>query len=76
MSTTKVFTNGRSQAVRIPKEYRFDVDEVFINRIGDAIVLTPVESLAKEFDIGAQMLPDDFLADGIPEEVESKREGL
>ena len=76
MQTTKVFINGRSQAVRIPKEYRFDTEEVFINKIGDAVILTPVESLAKEFDIGAQMLPDDFLADGFPEEVESVRADL
>ncbi len=31
MAIAKIFTDGRSQAVRIPKEYRFDVDEVFIN---------------------------------------------
>ncbi|MBR2255760.1 MAG: AbrB/MazE/SpoVT family DNA-binding domain-containing protein [Blautia sp.] len=76
MRTTKVFTNGRSQAVRIPKEYRFDADEVFINKIGDAIVLTPIESLAHEFDLGARMLPDDFLIDGLPGEIGSMREEL
>ena len=32
MEIAKVFTNGRSQAVRIPKEYRFDVDELYINK--------------------------------------------
>ena len=37
MKTAKVFTSGRSQAVRIPKEYRFDSEEVFINRVGDTI---------------------------------------
>ena len=35
METTKVFTSGRSQAVRIPKAYRFEENEVYINRIGD-----------------------------------------
>ena len=50
MTTTKVFTSGRSQAVRIPKEYRFDVGEVVINKIGDMVTLTPVSSLATEFD--------------------------
>ena len=64
--TTKVFNNGRSQAVRIPKEFRFTVDEVFINKIGDTVILTPVNKLAEAFDRGAQMLTDDFLADGIP----------
>ena len=76
METAKVFTNGRSQAVRIPKEYRFDVKEVFINKIGDAVILTPVSSLAAAFDQGAAMLTDDFLSDGIPESVSSEREEL
>ena len=73
MPTTKVFTSGRSQAVRIPKEFRFDVDEVYINRIGDAVTLTPFSSLAREFDAGAVFLEDDFLEDGMPEEIESGR---
>ncbi len=34
MMTAKVFENGRSQAVRLPKEYRFNTDEVAVNRIG------------------------------------------
>jgi antitoxin VapB len=37
----KVFMTGRSQAVRLPKEYRFAGDSVHINRLGNAIVLTP-----------------------------------
>lgn len=41
METAKLFTNGRSQAVRLPKEYRFDGGEVFIKRVGDAVVLLP-----------------------------------
>ena len=41
MDTAKVFTNGRSQAVRIPKEFRFDSDEVFVTRLGSAVVLIP-----------------------------------
>lgn len=41
METAKLFVNGRSQAVRLPKEYRFEGDEVFIKRVGDAVVLLP-----------------------------------
>ena len=45
LSTAKVFTTGRSQAVRLPKEFRFNTKEVTIERQGDAIVLRPkVES--------------------------------
>lgn len=37
----KVFTTGRSQAVRLPKAYRFDTAEVLIERQGDAVILRP-----------------------------------
>ena len=76
METTRVFTNGRSQAVRIPRQYRFDVDEVYINKVGDVLMLTPKASLAAAFDAGAAALTDDFLADGIPDSVRSQRDEL
>jgi len=38
----KIFANGRSQAVRLPREYRFDGKEVTIRREGQAVVLEPV----------------------------------
>lgn len=41
MDTAKLFMTGRSQAVRLPKEYRFEGDEVLIKRVGDAVVLLP-----------------------------------
>ncbi len=41
MDIAKVFMSGRSQAVRLPKEYRFEGDEVLIKRVGDAVVLLP-----------------------------------
>ena len=40
MKTAKIFMNGRSQAVRLPKECRFDCDEVFIQKQGDKVILT------------------------------------
>jgi antitoxin VapB len=41
MDTAKLFKNGRSQAVRLPKEYRFEGEEVYIKRVGSAVVLLP-----------------------------------
>ena len=41
MMTAKLFENGRSQAVRLPKEYRFQGDEVLVNKIGDVVLLMP-----------------------------------
>ena len=73
MEIAKVFTNGRSQAVRLPKEYRFDTDEVYINKIGDLVVLIPKDSLARAFDMGASLLTDDFMSEGMPSEIEPER---
>lgn len=44
MEIAKVFKNGRSQAVRIPRKYRFSTDEVRIQKRGDQLILTPVTS--------------------------------
>jgi antitoxin VapB len=40
-TTTKVFNQGNSQAVRIPKKFRFTVSEVEIEKLGDAVILRP-----------------------------------
>ncbi len=42
--TTTLFINGRSQAVRIPKELRFEGKEVSIRRLGDGVLLVPVKA--------------------------------
>jgi antitoxin VapB len=42
MNTAKVFWSGRSQAVRLPREYRFDGQEVRIRRHGNAVILEPI----------------------------------
>ena len=53
MTTAKLFMNGRSQAIRLPKEFRFEEDEeVLIKRMGDAIMLIP-KSKWKGIFIGA-----------------------
>ena len=41
MSTAKLFRNGRSQAVRLPREFRFEGDEVNIRRVGKRVILEP-----------------------------------
>lgn len=42
MKTAKLFRNGQSQAVRLPKEFRFEGGEVFIKKSGSAVVLIPL----------------------------------
>jgi len=44
METAKLFQNGQSQAVRLPKEFRFQGDEVYIKKIGNAVILLPFDN--------------------------------
>ena len=46
MATAKLFSNGRSQAVRLPKEFRFEGGEVSVRREGDAVILEPLKPRA------------------------------
>ncbi len=57
----KVFMNGGSQAIRLPRNYRFTDDEVCINKIGDAVVLTPKNSRWKGLLSSLDMFTDDFM---------------
>lgn len=76
MATTRVFKSGNSQAVRLPKEFQFDVDEVEILRRGEEIVLRKkAASLAEAFELLAS-LPDDFMAEGRHNPPPREREGL
>ena len=58
----KLFWSGRSQAVRLPKEYRFDGTEVRIRRRGDAVILEPIPTDWRWLDeLVATGLDDDFI---------------
>jgi antitoxin VapB len=60
MDTAKVFWTGRSQAVRLPKEFRFDTDEVRIRRHGAAVILEPIPSDWTWLDALCAPVDDDF----------------
>ncbi len=64
MKTAKLFKNGRSQAVRLPKEFRMEGDEVKISREGKKIILEPFDSSWDKFFKGLSMFSDDFMAEG------------
>jgi len=61
--TAKLFMNGRSQAVRLPAEFRFPGHEVLIERLGDAVVLRPRPEGWDDFFARPSQVPDDFLAE-------------
>ncbi len=76
MMTAKIFENGRSQAVRLPKEFRFATDEVMINKVGEIVILVPKNSKWDSFMKAVDMFSDDFLEDGRPPQNIQEREDI
>ena len=75
MTVARIFKSGNSQAVRLPKEFRFSGKEVEIFRRGDEVVLREKsQGMARAFELIAS-LPDDFLED-LDDPPPQKRKGL
>jgi antitoxin VapB len=76
MPTARVFRSGNSQAVRLPKQFRLNGQEVEIFRRGDELVLREkARGMARAFDLLAN-LPDDLLAEGRQDRQPQSRKGL
>ena len=65
MMTAKLFENGRSQAVRLPKQYRFQADEVNVHKIGDIVMLIPKDSKWQGLLQSIEMFSDDYMAERV-----------
>ena len=76
MMTAKVFENGRSQAVRLPKECRFNTDEVAVNKIGDIVLLIPKTNKWSSFMQAIDMFSEDFMDEERITGKEQEREEL
>ena len=61
MQTAKIFTNGRSQAVRLPKDFRFTDNDVFIKKIGNMVVLLPKDDPWSSLVNSLDQFTDDFM---------------
>jgi antitoxin VapB len=61
METAKLFKNGGSQAVRLPKEFRFEGSRVFIKKVGDAVVLLPHSDSWQVLFDSLDQFTDDFM---------------
>jgi antitoxin VapB len=72
METAKLFKNGRSQAVRLPKEFRFEGSQVFVKRVGEAVLLIPFrESWQTLFD-SLDQFSGDFMEERAQPESQSR----
>ena len=76
MTMAKLFTNGGSQAVRLPKDCRFDGSEVLVNRVGNIVMLIPKDDPWAGFEMGMRMFSDDVFAEGRPVFTQTEREAL
>lgn len=76
MQTAKLFQNGSSQAVRLPKDFQFSGNDVIISRYGNAVILTPHEKKWEVFLESIHEFSDDFMADGRDQGTEQKREPI
>lgn len=76
MMYAKLFENGRSQAVRLPKECRFEGDEVAVNKIGEIVILIPKKNKWASFIAASDMFSDDLFENGRDKDIEQKRELL
>jgi antitoxin VapB len=75
MPTARVFQSGNSQAIRLPKEFRVECQELEIFRRGREIILRePDVNMIRAFDV-LSSLPDDFLMER-PQEPPQERDGL
>lgn len=76
METAKIFENGRSQAVRLPKKFRFKTDEVVVQQLGEAVLLVPKEALWKTFLEGLDGFTGDIFAEGRQQGTQDERDAL
>ncbi len=75
MKTAKLFRNGQSQAVRLPKEFRFEDDHVFVKKSGNAVVLLPAQNSWEALIHSLDKFSADFMTERKQPKVQ-KREDL
>jgi antitoxin VapB len=64
MTTAKLFTNGRSQAVRLPREFRFEGKEVKIRRYGRGVLLEPMDADLRAWFDALDRFEEPFMPEG------------
>lgn len=62
MQTAKLFNNGRSQAVRLPKELRFSGEDVYVRKIGNMVILLPKDDPWSPLVSSLDQFSDDFMS--------------
>lgn len=76
METAKLFQNGKSQAVRLPKEFRFSSDRVYIKRVGEAVVLLPYQTPWKTLLDSLSLFSADFMSERIQPPLQQREDAF
>jgi len=76
METAKLFQNGNSQAVRLPKEFRIPGNEVRIFKKGNQVIMEPIETTWDSLFDSLSEFPEDFMKDGRNQPAMQKRESF
>ncbi|RHX78827.1 antidote-toxin recognition MazE [Leptospira yasudae] len=63
MNKAKIFKNGDSQAIRLPKDYRFKGKEVYIRKDGDNVILTPIDDVVDRLWNTVNSFSEDLIID-------------
>lgn len=74
MKTAKIFQNGQSQAVRLPKEFRFNDSEVFIKKTGDIVQLIPRTASWDSLFSSLEMFSSDFMTERVQPELDKRED--
>lgn len=61
MKTARLFQNGQSQAIRLPKEFRLNGDKVFIKKMGNALIIIPYQNSWESLVESLDQFSDDFM---------------
>jgi antitoxin VapB len=72
MKTAKIFQDGQSQAVRLPKEFRFDDSEVFIKKTGNVVQLIPLSDSWNSLFGSLKKFSSDFMDDRVQPELDNR----
>ena len=75
METAKLFMNGRSEAVRLPKNCRFGATEVYVKKVGDLVILVPKDKVWDVFIQSLDGFSDDYLSER-PKNIPQKRKRI
>ena len=74
METAELFKNGQSQAVRLPKDYRFEGDEVYLKKVGNTVILIPIKNSWAPLINSLDEFSDDFMNERQQPETQKREE--